>query len=668
MSVSSETDDEDELLDTLKVAHYPPDKYLNSEWTLPPEAVEYSATTLGCGHCKIIMLGISLLFPGETWTEISRLERGDHALRVDFPDGWLPLDFFVEKTTARDATKELFDWSGSKLELPARETYPFHKAVPRIPGTGSNESVARARAWIGDCEANHGSCRNSASRDDTVLPRRVLDLGSSAEPVSADVKLVETTGDQRGRYITLSHCWGKVMPVKTTRETISAHKRVGIAFDDLPKTFRDAAITCRKLGVRWLWIDSLCIIQDDEGDWKSEASKMAEVYSNSWLTIAATKAADSSQGCFADGEAPPIHVCQLSHEGELYNVFVSEFFDVKHESTRRWRLAPNSYLYQEKMYFCDEAFPLMNRRWAFQERLLSPRVLHFGPAELFFECRERYVCQCERTVLPEKGSLALKGMDTTLPETWREICQKYSRAQLTFPERDTLPALAGIARRFSVAKRGRYVAGVWEGELIESLLWRCTLQGSAKPEGEVIRRDERLPSWSWASAGRQISFVKGIQKPWISLQGIDIVLDGTDPFGEAQYAHITVEGDVLPAIVDYDNMKDIRVGDLEATGWSDHNTPDRGPLAQGEKRDRLCSYPNHLICIDDWWQDSYDGPPTWDIFLLLVGNNKGPGRTGLNCLILTRHTEATYKRIGWCRISNYDKILRHKRRMTMTIT
>ncbi|KAM0421203.1 hypothetical protein ACHAPT_010923 [Fusarium lateritium] len=364
---------------------------------VPAAQVEYSATADDCGHCKTILLGIPLLFPGENWSYISQTSGDDPAIEVQFPDCTVRLDFFVEKTSERDLTKKLFNWGEPGLRFPEEGMRPFHTGVPRLGGTGSDESVACAQAWISDCETSHVSCKNESDDAGAALPRRVLDLGSP-EPVSADVKLVETTG-QRGRYITLSHCWGNVMPVKTTRETISAHK-LGLAFDHLPKTFQDAVVFCRKLGVRWLWIDSLCIIQNDDADWKAEAGKMADIYSNSWLTIAATKAADSSQGCFIDNESPSMFICQLADEGEIYNVLVGELLRVKHESEWWKRESPSSGV-QRRPYSCNPAFPLITRGWAFQERLLSRRVLHFGFTELFFECRERYSCQCPRVILPE---------------------------------------------------------------------------------------------------------------------------------------------------------------------------------------------------------------------------------------------------------------------------
>jgi hypothetical protein len=102
------------------------------------------------------------------------------------------------------------------------------------------------------------------------------------------VRLVHTIG-QKGNYIALSHCWGSTNLIRTTTRTLSTHEE-GILITDLPKTFRDAISICRYLKVQFLWIDSLCIIQDDEQDWEREASRMADVYANAYLTIAASAA------------------------------------------------------------------------------------------------------------------------------------------------------------------------------------------------------------------------------------------------------------------------------------------------------------------------------------------------------------------------------------------
>ena len=108
-----------------------------------------------------------------------------------------------------------------------------------------------------------------------ALPNRVLDLGQ--EPTQT-IKLLETNF-RRGHYCALSHCWGppEKHPIQTTSNTLKDHLE-GIEFKVLPRTFQDAVTVTRAIGVRYLWIDCLCIVQDDKNDWKKEAAMMGSIY------------------------------------------------------------------------------------------------------------------------------------------------------------------------------------------------------------------------------------------------------------------------------------------------------------------------------------------------------------------------------------------------------
>lgn len=132
-----------------------------------------------------------------------------------------------------------------------------------------------------------------------VLPTRVLDV-SRVGP-DGKVYLVRSNG-KRQKYTTLSHCWGDAnhAPMTTSKATVS-DRASGIVLDSLPKTFRDAVVITYHLNINYIWIDSLCIIQDSEEDWNLEASRMAQIYSSSFLNIAATACKDSTVGLFYDG-------------------------------------------------------------------------------------------------------------------------------------------------------------------------------------------------------------------------------------------------------------------------------------------------------------------------------------------------------------------------------
>ena len=129
-----------------------------------------------------------------------------------------------------------------------------------------------------------------------VGPSRLLDLSSFKN--SHDVRFIQVAARCQYNFVCLSHCWGSpsVRPIQTTKRSISQHRK-RIPFTHLSLTFKDAVRITRDLGQRYLWIDSLCIVQDDEQDWVKEASKMPNIYGAAMLTLAALKSADGSFGC-----------------------------------------------------------------------------------------------------------------------------------------------------------------------------------------------------------------------------------------------------------------------------------------------------------------------------------------------------------------------------------
>ncbi|KAF2122646.1 heterokaryon incompatibility protein-domain-containing protein, partial [Lophiotrema nucula] len=149
------------------------------------------------------------------------------------------------------------------------------------------------RNWYRKCRTHHNKCRGTTSRGQIAvdelhsLPLRVIDVGPRES--TNDPRLVDTTGFSKGHWVALSHCWGDLEfhPLKTTRANVNEHMR-SIPFSTLPKTFVDAIVVTRALSLRYLWIDSLCIIQDDEEDWRTQSREMGVIYEHAVLTVAAS--------------------------------------------------------------------------------------------------------------------------------------------------------------------------------------------------------------------------------------------------------------------------------------------------------------------------------------------------------------------------------------------
>lgn len=232
--------------------------------------------------------------------------------------------------------------------------------------------------------------------------------------------------------------------------------------DDLTQTFRDAIKITRALGIEYIWIDSLCIIQDSPSDWQAEAVLMESVYSGGTINIAATGAADGRQGCF------------LQPQDYIGKVPVKS---VKSTPEKCWVIS-------NRPDFIP-AMPLARRAWTIQERLLSTRTLHFSRSELVWECktgdaREEFPQIIER-----------KRENTSLASTWDRIVEQYTRASLTNTS-DKLIAIGGIARAAQLESGGRYLAGLWEKDIEEQLFWLCRGGGgNQRPKSGVYR----APSW-----------------------------------------------------------------------------------------------------------------------------------------------------------------------------
>ena len=171
--------------------------------------------------------------------------------------------------------------------------------------TYSETSFRRASKWIADCMSNHQEC--SRASNTSWFPSRILDVSGDPGWVRVQISRQE---HRCHKYLTLSHCWGGTRTITTTSQTLPDFVK-GIRLSTMPATFRDAISITRRLGYRYLWIDSLCIIQDSDEDWKHESAVMGQIYGHSDCTIAATGSADSNGGCFVTRNPLELQPCKI---------------------------------------------------------------------------------------------------------------------------------------------------------------------------------------------------------------------------------------------------------------------------------------------------------------------------------------------------------------------
>jgi DNA gyrase inhibitor GyrI len=266
----------------------------------------------------------------------------------------------------------------------------------------SDTAFVRLREWVANCVNNHEACRTKHNGS-AILPTRVLDVQTN----TGNVSLVQNPSGPAS-YVALSHCWGNRERLMLTKKTVQLLEN-GTSIDTLPKTFQDAITITQRLGIKYLWIDCLCIFQDDPTDWEKEASRMSTVYRNAYVTISAAGSTDSFSGCFPAREKDA-HLGNATaslgytHDREATGPKSAVLaFAQKSRPDRMMRLhlfeewLPGSSMYEPQKrtigtfgkYFDPVADQALSKRgWTLQERLLSPRVIHYGTDQMYYECGE----------------------------------------------------------------------------------------------------------------------------------------------------------------------------------------------------------------------------------------------------------------------------------------
>lgn len=350
------------------------------------------------------------------------------------------------------------------------------------------------------CEKEHETClKHHGSVQD--LPTRLLKI-EKRDGEEIGMRLVDKS-DIEGIYACLSYCWGSNPQLSMTTTANRNEYRHSVPWQELPPTIRDAIKLCHKLGFEYIWVDSLCIVQDDQQDWLREASDMARIYSRSALTLAIHLCDDASESFlqkrmldaeqWSDGPSGCARIAfNDSNTGDKRDMYLwqdesfkgSRFIDLCWSSITDFRRDGTSGEW-------------LSRAWTFQEWFLSPRVLHIH-AMTVWDCFESRGNELEDRFLARDG---ISRAFPKIEDTWDHIVGDFTSRHLTM-EKDRLPALAGLADRFHSQTGYVYLAGLWLETLPQSLIWtRCFLD-------IPMRRPltYRAPTWSWAALEGEVYF------------------------------------------------------------------------------------------------------------------------------------------------------------------
>ena len=472
--------------------------------------------------------------------------------------------------------------------------------------------------------SSHDKCQQSAR---PPLPKRVLSIGRCN---SDGIKLFDT-GEQRAAYATLSHCWGSSHPIETRTANL-AQMLQGIPWSALATVYQDAIRVCRRLRLEYLWIDSLCIIQDSKDDWELESSKMCEYYGCARVTISAASSFDATIPFLTKRD--PIwqtHKFKLvTHDGKDTEICARR--DSGSSITNH----------------VEDPGPLASRAWVWQETLLSTRVLHFTQSELIWECKSD-VC-AEDGILP-RGLYSIRLPQQLLRcekdpyNGWHNLISTYSVRHLTY-ESDRLPALSGVAAKISALTQSDYLAGLWKENLPLDLCWSADYQISSASVPQVSPSQYIVPSWAWPSVRGAIFFNdEDPKQPFAPLAVVEEVIcdvPGLNPYGQVCYGRLVLRGLVAHILVTCIEPRDCwtyTIGDDPET--REPLAPDcalveaEGSVRRAIESDTLAPFSVALPCI-------------------LVGKDESEGEDYYYVIVLGKVGTEEYSRLGFATLEQDD--------------
>ncbi|OTB08365.1 hypothetical protein M426DRAFT_7685 [Hypoxylon sp. CI-4A] len=515
-----------------------------------------SASDTGCDVCYTLSSGLLDYLPG--------LDPKDVRVEIRIPRQRHQRIRLIANRNSRhqSGAQALAD-----VECYANHHGPANKESDIIPWSeyGRGEEVtsqaglafyrSRIQEWIDQCSENHSRCNSVlGSLPQDRLPTRVIDLGVSED----EVQVIESK-ELQDKYVAFSHCWGGGnLPTTTKHELPQVY-----SVRTLPASFQDIIFLCRALDIQYLWIDSLCIVQDDKDDWNIESSRMLPYYSGAFLVIAASRSREPSQGFLQ----PRVQSSVVSPRSQGDPGVVFRKYSPHLASDQDFNLSA----------------PLDCRAWALQERLGARRIVHFYDHEMIWECESTTQCECGKLTSQspwlEDDTLPLKTRRSDTSTTsiskssyfceWTTLIEHYTHCLLS-KETDRLPAISGIARYFSHSGLGEYRAGLWEEIMLPCLLWRVnyTLAGR-------VSADDNTPSWSWASVTGHVNwdftskyylnFIAHILECWTDPYG-------PDPFGRVKSGRLIMRARTWEAQLEYQPVTGFMALACGESAYFDTNT------------------------------------------------------------------------------------------------
>ncbi|KAK4172835.1 heterokaryon incompatibility protein-domain-containing protein [Triangularia setosa] len=495
----------------------------------------------------------------------------------------------------------------------------------------SDWAYSRAKTWIQDCTLHHASCQLKPSG---FVPTRLLDLGSICDN---KIRLVESktipSMKRSAGWAALSYVWGGLQPVRTLKANINSHHK-GIPLDKLPPTIQNSIAVCQNIAIPYLWIDCLCIIQDDDDDLAVELQVMAQIYQYSTITINAASAGSVHQGFlqdrplyFYDDTVRPVTIRFEPSKGSM-NPGVTGFL-----------------LKNNLSYGLEDLDPIRTRAWTYQERKLPMRSLHYSTAGIEWSCRHLVASTVTN---PEKlydDRLLGEGPTVAGQELtpWSVIVQDYTQRKLSFPS-DKITAVSAIAAIYHQEKPKTYVAGLWKEDMPECLIWHV-IASEMKPRYEMYTG----PSWSWASTDSRVSYQLAHNEVGIVYHATVIKAESELVMPKAKFAAVKSASLLLRGRVHRANLKvDFETVDTIAEGVSSKNKNVKVTVTAARP------YADKIGVKLDAWEDGWPGDSgsvNLDVLLLPLfertQHDPDIGRPSWGGLAVVEVKKGVYRRIGF---------------------
>jgi len=589
-----------------------------SWWDAAPDSSPFlkcwkKCASSGCHACRLAQLGAEYLFDqgdveAESWIHV-RLGGAITSFSDVYDETYG--DVFLYTRVGSNPTK----WPGI--------------GVGREIGCQLEDYSSMVAGWLSQ---NHSGCPQNIN---VSLSARLLDVQLGE---SNFIRLVATSA-RTGTYAALSHCWGGD-DWDTDHTTQHCESPSGHSVHRPAKNFQDAVSVTREIGLQYLWIDALCIIQDDPDDWEAESGNMATIYQNAHLVIGANMSPNSEGGFLENERLPYIYI-----GGRPVAIVKDENAVIFARSEKVHYQDPNVY----DNSALQSRGPLSKRAWTLQESLLASRMVNFQYPETVWRCDSVKFCECGRLDSDHtlrkldhfsfNNLLSIPKWSPKRYKDWYRIVQEAAARNITNTS-DMLPCVSDLAQRFYRAGAGTYLAGLWLEDLPLGLLWQPPSGGT------TAVAPYRGPSWSWisvarpsyANLGANLDSDERFNEIYLEILEAECKPKGQDPFGEVSVGcSIKVSAPMLEIRKD---MSGYLEWDLKLTGEerSIHTTDRWFHVRFDDRQYEELSCPN-----------KHD-KGAWSLFVLFVGRPSFWGISFPNHgLVLKKRPDVsakTYERVG----------------------